>query len=319
MSQDAPELTYIHFCENDYDTIFCGKVHNFLQNLKSSDITFLDTNASALMNSYESCSVDLQSPSATESLEFLGPCELIRSPKRHCRQRVRFQLLKIFNQEESCSQFRYAMWDHGGPNVVINEFPLASKVIFDLMPDVLEEINVDYNCGNQLLSTGLQAVSFLSSTLGEVVMTLIYDRDILVNHPDGWSWEQSATSLKDRLIHKQSYKDPNSLKTLNIIGRSKGRKIIIGINYVHEHLNLSRYDGRTLRYKQVDDGFSNPNGIVNMKALDWLCHIVKEFILPQTQQSAIGPDLLEMYCGNGNHTVALAGKQLYLFVITRFI
>lgn len=62
-----------------------------------------------------------------------------------------------------------------------------------------------------------------------------------------------------------------------------------------------------LRYKQIDDGFSNPNTVVNMRVLDWLCVSLEE-LLPEERRKK---DLLEMYCGNGNHTVALSSKTSF--------
>lgn len=59
-----------------------------------------------------------------------------------------------------------------------------------------------------------------------------------------------------------------------------------------------------MKLKQIIDGFSSPNPLVNAKALDWMCLKIKEY-LPNSSEL----DLLELYCGNGNHTVALA----YLF------
>ena len=42
--------------------------------------------------------------------------------------------------------------------------------------------------------------------------------------------------------------------------------INILVNYIDE---------RTLIYKQVEDGFSNPNGSVNKKSLEWLVSVMK--------------------------------------------
>ena len=70
---------------------------------------------------------------------------------------------------------------------------------------------------------------------------------------------------------------------------------------------LQLQDGRTLTYKQVDSGFSNPNNVVNARVLDWMCTLVRKYCLLES-------DLLEMYCGNGNHTVALAGMCVCMHV-----
>lgn len=308
--EDSSSVTYIHYDEEQYDNLLFAKVHSFLRSLhivhreQKHALLFSFSKLQQLNDFIEDSSNTTNHHFVFDKYDIIGPCDVIRSPKRHCRQRVRFQVVQE-TQSDGTIKFNYAMWDHGGPNAIIKEFPMAAKVIFDLMPEVLVEIE---NPRNGTLSKGLQAISYLSSTIGEVVITLIYDRDILLKDESEDDWEQVVICAKDRLFHNQRQKLDNKLEKLSIIGRSKGRKVIVGTNYVQEHLHLDRYDGRTLFYKQVDDGFSNPNGVVNMKALDWLCHVVKDCILPIVpQQPTMGPDLLEMYCGNGNHTVALAG------------
>jgi tRNA/tmRNA/rRNA uracil-C5-methylase (TrmA/RlmC/RlmD family) len=106
--------------------------------------------------------------------------------------------------------------------------------------------------------------------------------------------------------------------------------IVVKTNHVKEVLHLS--DGRNLTYVQVEGAFSNPNGHVNEKALDWICAVVNQSTIELSSDAVnqstselssdsmcslsggkgdpLGPniDLLELYCGNGNHTVAIAGK-----------
>jgi tRNA (uracil-5-)-methyltransferase len=52
-------------------------------------------------------------------------------------------------------------------------------------------------------------------------------------------------------------------------------------------------------YVQYEGSFSNPNGRINERCLDWLCKISKGI---QAEHLA----LLELYCGCGNHTIALS-------------
>ncbi len=300
------ELSYLHYNEDDYNVNFLQKVTSFLESLKCHERVFT-SNDDINYRNFNINGINIIND--LEKIDYLGSCELIRSPKRHCRQRVRFQIIKHDGYLGE-SGFQYAMWDHGGPNVIIKEFPIASREIYDIMPDLLEEIN---RINNDVIVRGIQAVSFLSSTLGEMVITLIYNCDI-TQPLNGINWDQSASLVRDRLLQKQIERG-SKLSKLSIIGRSKGKKHVIGTTYVMENLHLDRYDGRTLRYKQIDEGFSNPNSSVNMKALDWLCKVVKESILPHLDNLSTGLDLLEMYCGNGNHTVALAGKILILLVI----
>lgn len=153
------------------------------------------------------------------------------------------------------------------------------------MPTVLDEIN-----NSAVISHMLVAVHFLTSTIGEVVITLLYN-SILSDD----IWRPAAEQLQ----HCLSSQSIDNVSKISLIGRSKGVKVVVGVNFVIEQLHLS--DGRTLLYKQVDDGFSNPNAIVNTRALNWMCSVINEEIPIQHRG-----DLLEMFCGNGNHSVALA-------------
>lgn len=49
------------------------------------------------------------------------------------------------------------------------------------------------------------------------------------------------------------------------------------------------------------DGFSNPNGHVNELALTWICNTISTSIYNCEEYN-----LLELYCGNCNHTCALS-------------
>jgi len=61
-------------------------------------------------------------------------------------------------------------------------------------------------------------------------------------------------------------------------------------------LEAFELNGRQLRYQQIEGSFTQPNGGLNRAMLAWACR----------QAAGLGGDLLELYCGNGNFTVALA-------------
>jgi len=54
--------------------------------------------------------------------------------------------------------------------------------------------------------------------------------------------------------------------------------------------------GRTFYYQQIESGFTQPNGFVCKKMLNWAVENSKDW----------GGDLIELYCGNGNFTMPLA-------------
>jgi tRNA (uracil-5-)-methyltransferase len=53
---------------------------------------------------------------------------------------------------------------------------------------------------------------------------------------------------------------------VSVIGRSKGKREVIGHDYVVEKLDVG---GRTFSYRQPEGAFTQPNGTVNQKMLNW--------------------------------------------------
>jgi 16S rRNA G966 N2-methylase RsmD len=94
------------------------------------------------------------------------------------------------------------------------------------------------------------------------------------------AWEIAARELSNEL-------------NIQIIGRSRKQKIVLNRDWVLETFEL---DGRHLSYQQIEGSFSQPNAGVNRQMLGWACQ----------QAASLGGDLVELYCGNGNFTVALS-------------
>lgn len=207
---------------------------------------------------------------------------------------------------ESDDQLVHAMWDEGRPTVVVDAFPIASTQIFNTMPILLRTIQTSpqYACMVQ----GFASVHYLSTLSGSLTITMNYD----VSNSDSFQDESGEYKCLWRIAAEQLREELSAcaiptVTSLSLIGRSKGVKVVVGEDYVMECLPLA--DGRSLRYKQVEEGFSNPNSAVNRDALGWLCSVAQqaEGNSRHTEGNA-KVDLLEMYCGNGNHTVALAGN-----------
>lgn len=175
---------------------------------------------------------------------------------------------RIYHQGDRAD---YAMFAPDNPRrpVVIDTFPVASSTICDMMPRLRDKLQA-----NELLKLHLFQADFLATLSGELLITLIYHR------PLGEPWQAAARELAAEL-------------NVLLIGRSRGQKVVLERDWVLEQFELN---GRTLRYQQVEGSFSQPNGGVNRKMLGWACE----------QATGHGGDLLELYCGNGNFTVALA-------------
>jgi tRNA (uracil-5-)-methyltransferase len=126
-----------------------------------------------------------------------------------------------------------------------------------------------------------------------------------VRQTDRAAWETAATAAAQALGGRVS-----------VVGRCRKVRWAVGRDHVNEQLWLAAPDTtagagdeRPLRYRQAVGSFSNPNGGVNVRVLQWLrgrC----ESIAVRTD-GAVGAHrmgrLLELYNGCGNHTVALAG------------
>ena len=187
------------------------------------------------------------------------------SSPQHYRLRAEF---RIWHQD---GRVDYAMFDAAQSKrpIVIDDFPAAVESISDLMSRLRESL-----CACAVLKAKLFQVDFLATQSGELLVTLIYHR------PLDDDWQAAAAALAAEL-------------KIELIGRSRKQKIVIGRDWLLEQFDL---DGRRLRYQQIEGSFTQPNGGVNRQMLGWAC----------AQAAKLSGDLLELYCGNGNFTVALA-------------
>lgn len=184
---------------------------------------------------------------------------------------LHFRLRAEFRIWHDGDNIDYVMFDPAAPRIPITlrDFPIGSERINALMPALHEKIAAD-----PILKRRLYSVEFLTTLSGDALVTLVYHRKL------DDSWQQAAAQLQTQLDVK-------------IIGRSKGQKIILDRDYVTENLHV---DDRSLEYRQIEGSFTQPNGHMNQHMLSWAC----------AQIQSIGDDLIELYCGNGNFTIALA-------------
>jgi tRNA (uracil-5-)-methyltransferase len=155
----------------------------------------------------------------------------------------------------------------------VDNFPVASKLINQAMEALLVAIK-----DKPELRYKLFQVDFLSTLSGELLISLLYHKPL---EP---SWEIAALNLKAQL---------STIAPVDIIGRAKKQKIIINKDYVMETLQVG---DKKFVYQQVENSFTQPNGGVNEQMLLWA----------QQATANAGGDLIELYCGNGNFSIALA-------------
>ncbi|EIK93654.1 tRNA (uracil-5-)-methyltransferase [Pseudomonas sp. M47T1] len=189
------------------------------------------------------------------------------SPREHYRLRAEFRLWREDGQRH------YAMFAPGEKHqaILIEEFPIASLRINELMPKLKAAWQ-----GNAALSNKLFQVEFLTTLAGDAMVTLCYHR------PLDEHWQVAAEQLAAEL-------------NISLIGRSKGKRVVIGRDFAVEKLEVA---GRVFSYQQPEGAFTQPNGTVNQKMLNWAYEALGE------RQD----DLLELYCGNGNFTLPLATR-----------
>ncbi|MFJ4383874.1 tRNA (uridine(54)-C5)-methyltransferase TrmA [Pseudomonas sp. NPDC089408] len=192
---------------------------------------------------------------------------VFESPREHYRLRAEFRLWREDGQRH------YAMFAPGEKHkaILIDDFPIASQRINELMPRLKAAWQASEALGNRLFQ-----VEFLTTLAGDAMITLCYHR------PLDEAWEVAARQLSETL-------------GVSVIGRSKGKRLVIGRDYAVEKLDVA---GRVFSYRQPEGAFTQPNGAVNQKMLSWAFEAIGER----------EDDLLELYCGNGNFTLPLATR-----------
>lgn len=202
--------------------------------------------------------------------------EVYPSPPSHYRQRCEF---RIWHEGDDLFYAMFEIQESEGDAedskkhktvVRLDDYPVASRQINALMPALLDAIR-----DNDLLRRRLFQVEFLTTLSGEALVTLIYHR------PLDEAWEAEARRLQDQL-------------GVMIIGRARKQRRVLERDHVWERLEV---EGREFVYQQVENSFTQPNAEICRSMLTWAREV--------TRDSQDG-DLVELYCGNGNFTVALA-------------
>ena len=153
--------------------------------------------------------------------------------------------------------------------VPIATFPIASEAVQAVFTPLREALKASPELKRKLFQ-----VEFLSTQSGQVLVTLIYHRQL------DEKWEQAARVLSEQL-------------NILLIGRSRGQKITLTQDWLEETLTINM---RAFRYKQPEQAFIQPNAYVNERMIEWA----------MSQISGPDSDLLELYCGIGNFTIPLA-------------
>lgn len=205
--------------------------------------------------------------------EMLGPytaldLEVFASEPLHYRMRSEFRVWHD-GDDLYCYMFDKVL----DQKIRTEQFLPAGKLINEMMTALMNKLRP-----NKILRHKLFQVDFLSTLSGEILVTLLYHRQL--EH----DWLSAARELLNEL---------RATFSVNIIGRARKQKFDLDCDFVIEKFVV---DGKELLYKQVENCFTQPNALVAIKMLEWARSVTA---------NSVG-DLLELYCGNGNFSIALA-------------
>ncbi len=156
-----------------------------------------------------------------------------------------------------------------------NLLPILQKLII-ILPELLE--------ANPILEHRLYAINLLANTQDDCIITFIYHKML------DSTWQEEAKKLLKVL---------NISHNSGIIGISKGQKIIINTKTITQSttINYPFITNHQIHLSYLAGTFCQPNPFINQKMLQYII----DCILLHPRE-----DLLELYCGSGNFTIALA-------------
>jgi len=195
--------------------------------------------------------------------------DVYRSEAKNYRMRAEF---RVWHDEDD---LYYIMFDQATKQRYrVNELPAATSVINELMPKIIEAVKAE-----SILKKKIFQIDYLSTLNGEVVVSLLYHKQLCEQ------WEAEMLKLREH-FRGQGY-------VIDFIGRARKQKKVLDRDFVVEKLSVN---GSQYTYQQIENSFTQPNGKVAEKMLEWA--------VDQTKGSE--GDLIELYCGNGNFSIALA-------------
>ena len=195
--------------------------------------------------------------------------EVFRSPVSHYRMRAEFRLW-----HDGDDLYHIIFDQETKQRIRVDSFPAASELINVLMKAVIDGVKAD-----DVLRRKLFQVDYLTTMSNQAVISLLYHKKLDAE------WQAAATRLRDALRAANL--------NVHLIGRATKTKIALDQDYIDERLPVK---GREMIYRQVENSFTQPNAAMNIQMLEWALDVT---------QGAQG-DLLELYCGNGNFSLALA-------------
>jgi len=226
------------------------------------------------------------------------------------------------------SSLELAMWDTVAKDhsvvrahaVPIYAAPIAAAMeALRKLPISIDVEQASHETGNLgtsdwgvVIGRGLRSVQFHSTLTHELLVCLVYHDERLKSRRRNErlqgeeqvneGWKAAATILRSALHDAMAASGLEA--RVDITGRWKRRRLVVERDYVVERLHLS--NGRTLTYRQPEGQFSNPNAQCEVFCLEWLCDQAAQIAQIAGVCGREPVRLLELHCGGGNNTVALA-------------
>ncbi|CAK9887014.1 MAG: tRNA/tmRNA (uracil-C(5))-methyltransferase [Candidatus Erwinia impunctatus] len=203
---------------------------------------------------------------------FYAPdAEVFRSPVSHYRMRAEFRIW-----HEGDDLYHIVFDQATKQRLRVDSFPAASHLINQMMPKMIAAVRE-----NPVLRFKLFQIDYLSTMNNKIIISLLYHRKLEEE------WKVAASVLRDNLRAEGI--------DVQLIGRAAKTKICLDHDYVDESLTVA---GKEIIYRQVENSFTQPNAAVNIHMLEWALDVTR----------GSKGDLLELYCGNGNFSLALASN-----------
>lgn len=220
-------------------------------------------------DNYEKQLLDKQNDMSALFADFnINEMSLFRSEPLNYRLRAEF---RVWHEGDDIF---YIMFDSETKQKFrVDQFPAASLLINSAMVKLIAEIK-----DNEILRRKLFQVDFLSTLSGELLISMLYHKQL------DEEWLTQAKQLEAKFA---------DIASTGIIGRARKQKVVLSKEFVTETLTV---DKKQYHYQQVENSFTQPNGGVNQQMLLWA----------KDATANKGGDLIELYCGNGNFSVALA-------------
>lgn len=204
-----------------------------------------------------------------DQLGFTNKREVFMSPEMGYRSRAEFGIYRDSNG------LHLSMYASKKP-IIIHRCPILLPHLQKLLDALMQYLNLHLDFASKLFR-----VEVMGTLQEESLLTLIYHRNL------NQAWEEEAKELA-------------LLLNVQLIGRSKGQKIILDKGYLIDSVFL---DERKYHFIRYDNSFSQPNPFTNLKMLEFASSCIQED----------ARDLLELYCGGGNFTIPLSRKFKKVF------